>query len=566
MKNIYLTLSLFLISTFGFSQVVNNGALLHIGNNAKFRVEGTYLQVTNNGTISNNGDLYVADSIVILSNGTLINTDSIITIGNIRNSGGTFQGNTSGTIVLAKTSGSQNIKLDGNGNSQQVYNLAIIGGGVKNIINDVVVQNTLNLSNGIVSTENFNGLLGIDTGATIINASSSSFVHGGLHKRYIKTAPSSFTYPVGHGFTANDYRPITFNNVPPSTLTENLILGTMVVDPATSTGAFVDPNYRDFQAGLSLDNKYWFYDIMEGNFRGATVTVSYGTGDNVVGNQSVVAVSNASNSAYRSLGNGANTGSTVTSAYRVDDTHKYIAIGQSTNVKYRISALLYGAVYRYRGNRQNYYTNVTLNPIFGPSGSNPQKILPTYAIDSLPSSPAGYPVDVVTVYLRTTGSYAYVDTVKAWIMSDGSLRDFNSITLDYVTFPKATVGQSYHVEIRHKNHLPIMSSAAFNASAAIPGSTIDLTNIANIYGAGAQLINETGHPFNNKAAMWAGDARNDWEVNASDYYDVLNANNVFLPGYTQTDVVINNTEEFTNADDVEVTSIANDNLYYSLIP
>lgn len=564
MKKIYLTLLLLVISTFVFSQVVNNGAILHIGTNAKVRIEGTYLHVTNAGTITNNGDLYVADSIVITSNGILANTDSIVTIGNIRNGGGTYNGSTAGTIVLAKSTGMQSIKLTGNGNSHQVYNLALTGGATKDIVQDIIVNNNLNLLNGIANTRTTGGFLGVDTLATISNASTSSFVNGALHRKYTKLANSSFTYPVGHGFNSTDYRPISFNNVPPST-TDHLIIGALVFDPATSTGAYVDPNYSDFQAGLSLDNKYWYYDVMEGTFGGSEVTLSYAGGDNVIGTESVVAVSDSTpNFKFRSLGNASATASTVSSAYKVDQSRNYLAIGRSTNVKYKISALLQGAIYRNRGNRQNYYLGSTLNPIFGPSGSSPQKMLPNYVIDSLSGSPAGYPVDVVTVYLRSSGSYAYVDTAKAWIMSDGSLRDFNSITFDYVTFSKATVGQNYHIEIRHKNHIPIMSSAAFTASNAVPGSTIDLTNIANIYGAGAAIVNKTG--FSNKAAMWYGDARFDWEVNASDYYDVLVAMNAFAPGYTQTDVVINSSEEFTNGDDRDATSIANDNLYYSLVP
>lgn len=569
MKRIYLITIQLLLSLAAIAQVVNNGATIYIGPSARVTVSGTYLEVKNSGVITNNNYLFVSDSIVVTGNGTLTNVDTVVTTGDVRVSGGDFDSETSGTLVLAKVAGIQNIKLRGT-QTDEIYNLAVMGGSIKRVYGGLIVLNNLNLTNGVVRTTK-NDTLGIDTLASISNASAGSYVFGHIYRRFPMTvASSSFVFPLGGGFGgAVDYRPIAFNNVPKSTAGGNLILAAHFFDPAASSGAYVDPNYRDFQPGTSLDNKHWGYKVIGGTFGGADLTVSYGAGDGITGSDAVVAVSdsiNPSNFKFRSLGNSASTANTVSSEYKLDPAYKYISLGASTNIKYKIKVYLQGALVKNRGNMQNYYKSSTLTPIFGPGGTNAKNILASYVIDSVSGSTAGRPVDVVTVYLRNA-SFAYVDTATAWVMSDGSLRDFNSLTKDYVTFSKAVAGTPYHIQIAQKNHITIMSSTTYTASSAIPGSTVDLTVIGNIYGAGAANI--TTGPFAGKAAMWLGNAdASDMEVNANDLYDVQTTMDNFLafPGYTQTDVVLDNTTEYTNADDRDATSIANDNLYYSTIP
>ncbi|MBW8050215.1 MAG: hypothetical protein FVQ77_07730 [Cytophagales bacterium] len=172
-------------------------------------------------------------------------------------------------------------------------------------------------------------------------------------------------------------------------------------------------------------------------------------------------------------------------------------------------------------------------------------------------------VDVIELVLRDAASPSgpNVDTTYAWLLSDGTVRDFKTGDSSYVNFCAAPAGY-YYMIVRHRNHLSIMSSDTVNITNAVPGSTpstgyIDLTVIGNIYGGGAAFL---GGSY----GMWAANARNtDQETNANDLYDVSVDRYLLLQGYILTDVDLTGA---VNGSDFNITSTHNDQLYWSTVP
>ena len=172
-------------------------------------------------------------------------------------------------------------------------------------------------------------------------------------------------------------------------------------------------------------------------------------------------------------------------------------------------------------------------------------------------------VDVIELVLRDAASPSgpNVDTTYAWLLSNGTIRDFKTGDSSYVNFCATPAGY-YYVIVRHRNHLSVMSSDTVNITSAVPGSTpstgyIDLTVIGNIYGAGAAFL---GGPY----GMWAANARNtDQQTNANDLYDVTLDRFLLLQGYILSDV---NLSGAVNGSDFNVTSTHNNELYMSTVP
>jgi hypothetical protein len=174
-------------------------------------------------------------------------------------------------------------------------------------------------------------------------------------------------------------------------------------------------------------------------------------------------------------------------------------------------------------------------------------------------------IDVLKIELRHFNDKAITAASRyAWLMADGSLRDFETGQLPYLTFSSGVnSSDSYHVVVKHRNHLTIMSSVNEPVKLVndTPGSNpsegfIDFTDIRNIYGAGAIFIGEPGY------AMVAGNARNnDQEINANDFYDVSeDSDSPVDTGYKPTDYTLDGK---CNATDFQLSSEANDRLYSS---
>ncbi len=138
-----------------------------------------------------------------------------------------------------------------------------------------------------------------------------------------------------------------------------------------------------------------------------------------------------------------------------------------------------------------------LLPLASPYGADP------ITTDSIPSDV----VDWVLMELRATPSGAAVLSKSLWLGADGYLR---SPGISIVALPETLPGP-YHVVLRHRNHLAMMSAAGFGFSTAGTPAELDLTEPANIYGEGGTALIEPG-----VAALIAGDADANGAVGPSD--------------------------------------------------
>lgn len=172
-------------------------------------------------------------------------------------------------------------------------------------------------------------------------------------------------------------------------------------------------------------------------------------------------------------------------------------------------------------------------------------------------------VDRVRVHLRTTETACNAHTENAWLMKDGTLRDFETGTDPYVTFQDpAAVPGDYYIVIEQRNHLALMSSAPVSLDTTTPAAPYDFSAAGHLYGGQYAAAEVASGVY----AAHAGDARNTYlETNANDLYDVDHAVAQLggAPGYHLTDVDLSGVVDATDA---AITASANGNLWFSLVP
>ncbi len=180
-------------------------------------------------------------------------------------------------------------------------------------------------------------------------------------------------------------------------------------------------------------------------------------------------------------------------------------------------------------------------------------------------------VDVVALELRdsTTASSTVPGSSKlAWLMSDGSLRDFRTGSTNHpVMYFDVTPG-SYYVVVRHRNHLPMMTSVPVAFAGPAPTS-YDMTRISSVY-AMNPTVQRGGYvfPVDARIAAFLGNVGSTpgepiQHVNAFDFFLVYVDHALALSGYLQTDV---NLDGVVNALDYQRVQLNNDRLYYSNVP
>lgn len=131
--------------------------------------------------------------------------------------------NTSGTFVagngLVTFSGSSLQQITSNGNS--FYQVLVNNSAGLSLMDDLTVDNTLTLSNGVVTTGS-NMLVMTSTNAADLTAfGQNAFVNGNL-RRYIASNTSTYDLPVGNGTSTSNYRL--------AQLTNNLLVGITFLD------------------------------------------------------------------------------------------------------------------------------------------------------------------------------------------------------------------------------------------------------------------------------------------------------------------------------------------------
>jgi hypothetical protein len=137
-------------------------------------------------------------------------------------------------------------------------------------------------------------------------------------------------------------------------------------------------------------------------------------------------------------------------------------------------------------------------------------------------------VDSVNIELRND-STGIGSTVRrfapAWLMKDGTIRNFAEPLLSFVDFDTVSTG-SYYLVLRHRNHLGVMSRNAASLS-SVP-QMYDFTFSANqAFGVNAMVA------LGGKFGLWSGDVNQSGIVTASDANEIFQRlNNV---GYLRQD-------------------------------
>lgn len=128
-----------------------------------------------------------------------------------------------------------------------------------------------------------------------------------------------------------------------------------------------------------------------------------------------------------------------------------------------------------------------------------------------------------------------VDTTYGWLLSNNEIVDFKTASTPYFEFcptpGKVVIGESYYVELDHRNHLPVITASANNwvASDNVPtaGDVIDFTQPAthhSLYGY---------YPNGTVAEMVGGDASAD---SYSSSINRVDATDVFLTRWRMTEL------------------------------
>jgi hypothetical protein len=126
--------------------------------------------------------------------------------------------------------------------------------------------------------------------------------------------------------------------------------------------------------------------------------------------------------------------------------------------------------------------------------------------------PAGA-VDSITVEVRDSLAAAKATKrvfAPAWLLTDGTIRDFGDTTKNYVGFNGATAG-NYYIVIHHRNHLAVMSAALVSLNTGTSPVAYDFsTGQARAYGTNPQRLVGTRY------CMPGGDGNGDGGVDGFD--------------------------------------------------
>jgi hypothetical protein len=121
-------------------------------------------------------------------------------------------------------------------------------------------------------------------------------------------------------------------------------------------------------------------------------------------------------------------------------------------------------------------------------------------------------VDSVNIEIRNTASAPTMRAfAPAWLLTDGSIRDFNDTTKTFVGFSGLPSG-SYYVVVGHRNHIAVMSSASVSLDGGVSPTVYDFSTAqGQAYGPNAMI--RTGTHF----SLISGVSSNvDQVINAND--------------------------------------------------
>lgn len=167
-----------------------------------------------------------------------------------------------------------------------------------------------------------------------------------------------------------------------------------------------------------------------------------------------------------------------------------------------------------------------LLPLVQPYHTAPFNYMGTETVSSNAQIPATA-VDWILLEVRDAITDNIVERRAAWLLQNGNLADLDGNV--GVAFSSLTVGNSYRLVIRHRNHLAVAASA----NISLPNTTpYDFTQITNVQNGATQLYALLTTPPTN--ALYPADANADGIVQYADY-NLFAAQNGAINTYNPTD-------------------------------
>lgn len=250
-------------------------------------------------SISPNTILFVDDSLV--NNGTIVNNGDM-------QIGGAWINNSQYDAGQGQITFNSDLPQVINHNDQSFSKLTISGGGQKIFQANITIENELNLSEGILISQNGAEIIFNNT-AQITGGSDDAYIQGKIYHK----GPGAKLFPLGINSV---YLPLTLTNVEGA----NAEIGVSVVD---ITNEVLTHDH-------SLDNiskeRYWHLDVVSGSIQNSQVTLAV-RNELIIDNsdQAAVAQSKTPGEKFASLGKASFQDGQVTSKSFV--TAPFLAIG-----------------------------------------------------------------------------------------------------------------------------------------------------------------------------------------------------------------------------------------------
>ena len=254
--------------------------------------------VNNDTIIINSGALTINGNFV--NHGVIINNDSLIVKGNWNDSTPGVL-NIGGTVIF-NGAGTQQLNIQGS----DIFKNVTVSGGTITLNGKAVIQNQLNLQT-IIQTAAVDTLL-LDSAATIINASSTSYIDGALFRRERDNSYATDTafFPVGD---ATNYRPVTLNNFVSAVGAKKAIIR---ITALANLPAGATPPHGSFLYSA----RYWKVVLVSGTYSSSSTATLYFNSSDVGGaspSSLFVTEANSSSGTFFWLGSSASTSNSVTS-------------------------------------------------------------------------------------------------------------------------------------------------------------------------------------------------------------------------------------------------------------
>jgi gliding motility-associated-like protein len=200
-------------------------------------------------SISTTGIISVKDSLI--NEGILINNGNMAVGGTWLNLGTYNAGEGQITFNSTDTSKPQII----NHNNQSFSKLVISGGGVKQILADLTVDESLTLTDGIILAQNGSKVHFAST-AVISGGSDNAHINAPVYQQGTGTK----FYPVGNGTM---YLPVEISGI-----TTNSEIGITLTELQTGETLNTSSSLADIS-----DKRYWAIDLVSGSLDGAKITL-----------------------------------------------------------------------------------------------------------------------------------------------------------------------------------------------------------------------------------------------------------------------------------------------------